>query len=162
MKQIEIAPGFVVQIDDQDFDRVQSKHWYVTNRIIRPYAITSIRNSKGNKSFIRIGRFLLNPPKDCVVAHIDKNPWNCQRANLVILTKKEFCARRSPHIDNQTSFKGVSKHLNGFIASIYANGKSIYLGSFTTPEEAAKTYDRAALLARGPYAYLNFPEDYVK
>jgi hypothetical protein len=42
-------------------------------------------------------------------------------------------------------------------AAINSGGKYIYLGSFTSENDAARQFDRAAIKIRGKKAKLNFP-----
>jgi hypothetical protein len=44
--------------------------------------------------------------------------------------------------------------------SIRYRGEYFYLGRFDDEVEAAKARDRKAHELHGPYAYLNFPEDF--
>ncbi|KAL6549089.1 hypothetical protein OROHE_008934 [Orobanche hederae] len=53
---------------------------------------------------------------------------------------------------------GVWKKFSGYAAQIKHNGKREWLGSFKTPDEAARAYDKAAVRLRGPETSLNFPQ----
>lgn len=62
-------------------------------------------------------------------------------------------------LKSKTGFKGVianrNKNSNKFSANCYAHGKVIYIGSYSTPEEAARAYDAFALKHVGPSAETN-------
>lgn len=60
-----------------------------------------------------------------------------------------------------TGYVGVfhdSKNTGKFRASLNCNGKSVYVGQYTTDIEAAEAYDKAALYYRGREAKINFPD----
>jgi hypothetical protein len=54
------------------------------------------------------------------------------------------------------------QHLNQWKwhAQIMVSYKRIHLGLFEVKEDAARAYDRAAIKHFGPFAKLNFPEEY--
>ena len=66
--------------------------------------------------------------------------------------------------EDNVKYQGVGKNGSGFIARIKIVGKMHYHGTFRTPKEAAKAYDRAAIQAGRPTSKLNFldqvPKDY--
>lgn len=65
-----------------------------------------------------------------------------------------------PRANNRTSqYRGVyfSTRRQHWCARIEVNHKNIYLGSFDTPEAAARAYDAAAKIHYGDRAFLNFP-----
>lgn len=56
----------------------------------------------------------------------------------------------------QDKFVGVRIKQNGYGAVIKKNHSEINLGTFATPEEAARAYDMAALICQGDRAKVNF------
>jgi AP2 domain-containing protein/HNH endonuclease len=68
---------------------------------------------------------------------------------------------RRPRAGTRTGYKGVgwSGSTRRWQARIMRNGKRVFLGSFGTPEEAARAYDAAARELFGEHAWLNFPEE---
>lgn len=66
-----------------------------------------------------------------------------------------------PTSANKSGYKGVffSGAAKKWTCQIKLDGKSKYIGLYTTPEEAARAYDKAAHAAWGSDCYLNFPAD---
>lgn len=62
-----------------------------------------------------------------------------------------------------SSYRGVSRHrlTKRWEASLWLNGRQLYLGGFNSQEDAAAAYDLAALACKGPGAVTNHaPEIY--
>lgn len=64
-----------------------------------------------------------------------------------------------PHLGrNRTGYVGVNKNGSRFIAQISVNGHRQTIGTYDTAEEAALSWDEAALRLRGDNPLINFPE----
>ncbi|MDR9395759.1 MAG: AP2/ERF family transcription factor, partial [Roseovarius sp.] len=58
-----------------------------------------------------------------------------------------------------SQYRGVVKGQSGrWAAQIGKKGKHVFLGEYTTQEEAARAYDREAKQYFGAFARLNFPD----
>jgi hypothetical protein len=107
---------------------------------------------------ISMHRFILN---DYTFPHIDHQNGNgldnCDGniRGCTISQNGANCPKRS---HNQSGFKGVVKLPSGkFIAQIIVLGAKSRSRTVDTAEEAARAYDRMAVLKFGEFAHLNFP-----
>lgn len=160
MKTIELTQGYEAYVDDEDYEQVAAYDWAVDIRPNTCYASSNLRRGRTGPR-VRLHRFILQPPDDIQIDHIDRNGLNCQRVNMR-LTSWQGNGRNiiQPQGEEGTGYRGVYKHhySERWIARIRdENGKKTHLGSFDTPEQAAAAYDEAALRMHGEFAVLNFP-----
>jgi hypothetical protein len=100
----------------------------------------------------------MNAQKGILVDHRNGNGLDNRRINLRLCTDAQNRANRRLQRNNKSGFKGVFLNAkNGkFLAHVQVNKKTFYLGSFVSPIDAAKAYDKAAKLHFGEFARLNF------
>ncbi len=94
------------------------------------------------------------------VDHINGNKLDNRRSNLRLANRSTNQANRGASYHNKSGLKGVchAPHTKDrWRAQITVRGHKMYLGTFTTPEEAARAYDQAAIQHFGEFARLNFP-----
>lgn len=157
MKEIMLNKGYVVQVDDADFDWLNQWKWWAKKGRHTLYATRKewIGADRVNISMHRqiLG---LTSPKD-FSDHIDGNGLNNQRANL----RKCTCAQNNMNAGRKaigsSVYKGVSISNNrkGWVARIGVSGKIKRIGKFDTEELAAAAYNEAAKKYHGEFARLN-------
>ena len=87
------------------------------------------------------------------IDHRDGDGTNNIWSNLRKSTQSQNGANRGIPAHNTSGFKGVSKGgKHSWIANIQCQGRRFYLGTFTTPEEAAEAYRLKALELFGEFA----------
>lgn len=96
-----------------------------------------------NGSKVSLHRYLLDAPDGAIVDHLNGNPLDNRKGNLRI-TDRKGNARNSGKRCDSNPYRGVSwsKVSNKWVANIVVDGRQIYLGLHTTPEDA----NRARLL----------------
>lgn len=153
MREIPLTRGFVALIDDEDFPLVGIYKWHVLEFAhARRYATRTVKiDGKRTSQYMHslITGFKL-------VDHIDHNGLNNQRENLREATYSQNHANRRKTFGT-SKYKGVylEKRTNKWVAKIHTKGKSIYLGTFVTEEDAAREYNRAALVLFDDYSLIN-------
>lgn len=155
MAEIALGKGFVVVVDDADYEFLSQFNWQLS-RISE-----DIVYARANISMHRLLSGL-KPGDKRVVDHKDGNGLNNTRSNLRIATVAENSKNRRPRKSSKSPYKGVkfAKVKWGVLkkpwqAQIYTNGKNKHLGYFATAEEAAEAYNAAARKYFGEFAYLN-------
>lgn len=150
-----------VRIDRRDYKTLSQYTWYKNNK---GYAFTFIPDSDGNRKGVLMHRLIMQPGKGLEVHHINHDPLDNRRKNLLICTHRENLQtlqkprRQKRKAANASSYKGVYCHKNGkFKVTIRHAGKQYHLGYFENEIDAAKAYDAAAQYYHGSFAILNFP-----
>lgn len=88
------------------------------------------------------------------VDHRDGDGLNCQRWNLRPATNSQNLCNQARH---GQAFKGISRSGKRWKALIRIAGVLTYLGTYDTPEDAARAYDAAARKHFGEWACVNYP-----
>jgi hypothetical protein len=170
MKEVLLTRGYIVLVDDEDYERVMQYSWFPMVGKHTVYAATSVRipgrRSKRCTSWTMQRMLLGIGPleKGKIVDHIDSNGLNNQRTNLRLATRQQNTMNtvkmRSLAGEGLSSqYKGVCRNANKrtkWTARITHNGQPIFLGSYADEEEAARAYDAAAREHFGEFAKLNF------
>lgn len=150
--RIPLNTGAHALIDWADEELCRGFPWHQT-------AAGYVQAQRGNL-YLYLHRLIAGAGPDELVDHINQDPLDNRTCNLRIATKGENAANRGAdrrRLGTSSRHKGVSwrKNRNCWGAYIHVDGKTRYLGSFVTEEEAAQAYNAAALATWGAFARLN-------
>ncbi len=153
MKRIPLTRGLVALVDDEDYPRLAAFRWYANRRPHGIFYATRMIEKK-----IRyMHHDVIGKASGLHVDHLNGNALDNRKANLRFATPSQNSANRRKSAACTSRYKGVNKEKQKWQARIGVYGKRIFLGLFDHEEDAARAYDRAALLHFGPFARLNFP-----
>lgn len=141
-------------VDDDQFDLVNGKPWYVDCRGNIAYG----DRTSGKSVPVLMVSILYPCAPGLVRDHINHNRFDNRSCNIRICTRAENCRNMLPWKKAKTSrFKGVSWHraASKWNATIKFQRQRIYLGLFESEEDAAMAYNSAALHYFGQFAHLN-------
>ena len=169
MRTIELRYNgkvYRTMVDDEDYDYlIQWKWQYNENGYVRrEKRIGQRRLNKRlythmhKEVYIRhCGELLDNEQVD----HIDCNKLNNTSENLrkCLFAENQRNKKKNVSIGSTSKYKGVSKYLNKWRATINLNNKQIHLGVFANEEDAAKVYNEASKIYHKEFGKINCEVD---
>jgi len=130
---------------------------------------TTYAKADKNGKTIYLHRLIMgcaDKPRSVFVDHIDRNGLNNYRTNLRMTDNSGNNANTPKRLSakHTSSYKGVSwigshNKSNPWVARIALSGKEKHLGCYRTQEDAARSYNQAAIELFGPMAFLNVLPD---
>lgn len=149
--EVPLTKGKVALISPEDYEEISKHKW---SYLEGGYAVRNQREN-GKSNTIYMHRQLLGFPEGYDVDHINHNTLDNTRENLRLCSPSENAANQTKRNSNTSGFKGVHffKRDGTWQAQITFQNKKIHLGYFTTPEEASKVYEEAAIKYFGDYAF---------
>lgn len=164
-KEIRLVNSdMIVLVDDEDYDSLIDYRWRLHEN--GTYAVrNSIADGHQKKIYMHRDIMGISFDKNRYIDHIDGNKLNNQKSNLRFCTRSEnnknVKIETNRTMNSSSKYKGVGwyKKYQKWNAKIRSNNIWYNLGYFNDEVEAAKTYDKAALLLHKEFACLNFPDN---
>jgi len=153
VRRIPLGDGQFAIVDAADYEWLNRHNWRLENG----YAV---RHENGKRVFMH--REIMQPPKGMVVDHSNRGKVDNRRINLRVCKPEENVRNRGKHAGSSSTFKGVGyrKSNHKWFVTLCFRGARIWLGYFEDEIEAARVHDRKAVECFGPFALLNFPEEW--
>jgi hypothetical protein len=130
MMEIILLRGEISKVSDEDFKELSRYTWYLKDT---GYAITFI-----NRKQISLHRFIMNPPLNMQVDHINGDKLDNRRENLRVCTQTENLRNSGINKNNTSGFIGISydKERKTYNPSITVDCRHINLGRYINIEDA--------------------------
>ena len=124
--------------DKEDFNKIKEFCWRRTGGYVK----TSV-NINGSHKDIHMHRLILgiNNPK-IIIDHVNGCKNDNRKCNLRIATPSQNSINKGKNKNNTTGYKGVSPNGKGYMARIKKDGRTYYLGTYSTAKEASEARNR--------------------
>jgi hypothetical protein len=154
--EIPLTRGLVALVDDADFDLVVVAGKWCAKPDHHTFYARRTPQRDGKQRTVLMHTFITGWG---FVDHRNGDGLDNRRSNLRPADNAKNQMNQAMRSNNTSGFKGVSRHRLKWRAEITLGGTRIGLGSFATPQEAARAYDAAAVELFGEYARPNFPQE---
>jgi hypothetical protein len=144
-RKLPLTQGKYAIVDDDDYEYLSRWSWHVSG--------WGYAQRTESKKAVLMHKQLMGTPNQ-VVDHVNRDILDNRRSNLRLATKQQNGANAKLSKRNKSGFKGVwyNASRKKWEAYIRPNGKKLHLGRYSTAEEAAGAYKKAATLHFGDFA----------
>ncbi len=138
MKELILSKGAVSIVDDEVYEAANRWKWYLHSK---GYAVRNVANKSCKiQSKILLHRWVLESyynirVGDLHVDHINRDKLDNRLENLRAVTRSVNRINADGRLP-KSGYLGVYENGTGWKVEVWRNRKSIYLGSYDTPEEA--------------------------
>lgn len=163
-----IVDGCTVLIDAEDYEKVKGYRWHLLRKKAEAenlwyFSTTTFLPYLNKRASVFLHRMIM----DCkngdgfIVDHKNHNTLDCRKENLRICTAFDNMRSVRKNKRNTSGYKGICQNpvTKRWLARLQIKDNKISMGTYDTPEEAAKAYDRGALFHYGEFALTNFPRE---
>jgi hypothetical protein len=148
--QIPLNKGKVALVTASDYELLSTFRWRALRVRHTWYAVTVT----DGKREMYMHDFILQADSGQQVDHINGDGLDNRRCNLRPTTHALNQANKR-QVWSASKYKGVTRRGNRWRAYITVAGRFLSLGTFATPEDAARAYDAAARQHFGEFACTN-------
>ncbi len=146
--------GLCALVDAADYEWLSRYTW----RAMSSGGGTFYARTRCNGKWCFMHRMIMNPPAGMVVDHKNRYGLDNHRINLRHATRGQNNINRACDA-SVSGFRGVYPCGDKWGAKIGHQRRTLHIGVFDDPAEAARAYDRKAIELHGEFACLNFPEE---
>lgn len=109
MQTIKLTQNKVAIVDDEDFTYLNQWKWYARKDRHCFYAQRKFKSGEKWKN-VMMHRFIIKPPNDMFIDHINRNGLDNRKKNLRIVTHSQNHFNEKIRTDNTSGHKGVYWH----------------------------------------------------